>query len=98
MPFLLMQAFGVGALEEEDEDIYAVDSLSNYDQTMEINDDQHFGWTAPGSRKNIGSVFLLFMLSSAHITSYTGIRYFALNSTHITSYGIVCIWMSKQSV
>ncbi|PVD20833.1 hypothetical protein C0Q70_18994 [Pomacea canaliculata] len=65
------QAFGVGALEEEDEDIYAVDSLSNYDQTMEINDDQHFGWTAPGSRKNIGSVFLLFMLSSAHITSYT---------------------------
>lgn len=28
-------AFGVGALEEEDDDIYAVDDMSNYDRTME---------------------------------------------------------------
>lgn len=28
-------AFGVGALEEEDDDIYAMDDLSNYDRTLE---------------------------------------------------------------
>ncbi|GFR61816.1 G patch domain-containing protein 1 [Elysia marginata] len=43
------QAFGVGAFEDEDEDIYAVDSLSNYDITMQPDDerDSKFGWTAP---------------------------------------------------
>ncbi|XP_070201013.1 G patch domain-containing protein 1-like isoform X2 [Littorina saxatilis] len=45
------QAFGVGALEDEDADIYAGDAMSNYDQTMELDDTQHlFGWTAPGAR------------------------------------------------
>lgn len=28
------QAFGVGALEEEDDDIYAMDDMSNYDRTL----------------------------------------------------------------
>ncbi|XP_041376187.1 G patch domain-containing protein 1-like [Gigantopelta aegis] len=46
------QAFGVGALEEEDSDIYSTDHLSNYDMTMEIEDkDNNFGWTAPGKHK-----------------------------------------------
>lgn len=29
------QAFGVGALEEPDDDIYAIDDMSNYDRTLE---------------------------------------------------------------
>ncbi|KAG5676077.1 hypothetical protein PVAND_005931 [Polypedilum vanderplanki] len=29
------QAFGVGALEEEDDDIYAIDDMSNYDRMLE---------------------------------------------------------------
>ncbi|CAL1536527.1 unnamed protein product [Lymnaea stagnalis] len=43
------QAFGVGAFEDEDEDIYAVDNMSNYDITMKLDDegDNKFGWTAP---------------------------------------------------
>ncbi|BFZ12862.1 hypothetical protein BsWGS_15901 [Bradybaena similaris] len=44
------QAFGVGAFEEEDEDIYTVDNMSNYDITMQPDDDEadsKFGWTAP---------------------------------------------------
>ncbi|XP_062586429.1 uncharacterized protein LOC134248028 [Saccostrea cucullata] len=44
-------AFGVGALEEEDEDIYGQDHLSNYDMTMEMEGDDHMGWTAPGKGK-----------------------------------------------
>ncbi|XP_061188817.1 uncharacterized protein LOC133196991 [Saccostrea echinata] len=44
-------AFGVGALEEEDEDIYGQDHLSNYDMTMDIEGDDHMGWTAPGKGK-----------------------------------------------
>ena len=46
------QAFGVGALEEEDADIYCTDHLSNYDMTMDIGEkDSNFGWTAPGKHK-----------------------------------------------
>ena len=46
------QAFGVGALEEEDADIYSTDHLSNYDMTMDIGEkDSNFGWTAPGKHK-----------------------------------------------
>jgi len=42
-------AFGVGAFEEDDDDIYAVDTMDNYDvitgSSKEKNDD--FGWTRP---------------------------------------------------
>ena len=48
------QAFGVGALEEEDEDIYSQDHMSNYDMTMEFEEDVHMGWTAPGRGKKHG--------------------------------------------
>ncbi|XP_067651319.1 G patch domain-containing protein 1-like [Haliotis asinina] len=42
-------AFGVGALEDDDEDIYATDHMSNYDMTMGYEEkDDKFGWTAPG--------------------------------------------------
>ncbi|KAK3085935.1 hypothetical protein FSP39_010983 [Pinctada imbricata] len=44
------QAFGVGALEDDDDDIYSVDHLSNYDITMTMEDERGdtLGWTAPG--------------------------------------------------
>lgn len=43
------QAFGVGALEEEDADIYATESLSNYDTVLKDEEpgDGLYGWTAP---------------------------------------------------
>lgn len=48
------KAFGVGALEEDDEDVYSQDHLSNYDMTMDIEEDIHMGWTAPGRGKKQG--------------------------------------------
>lgn len=44
-----LQAFGVGALEDEDEDIYHRDSMSTYDTVLggEEPGDGLFGWTAP---------------------------------------------------
>uniref|UniRef100_A0A8C1THM6 G patch domain containing 1 n=1 Tax=Cyprinus carpio TaxID=7962 RepID=A0A8C1THM6_CYPCA len=43
------QAFGVGAMEEEDTDIYHKDSMSNYDTVLggEEPGDGLYGWTAP---------------------------------------------------
>ncbi|XP_029904045.1 G patch domain-containing protein 1 isoform X2 [Myripristis murdjan] len=43
------QAFGVGALEDDDEDIYQRDALSNYDTVLggEEPGDGLYGWTAP---------------------------------------------------
>lgn len=43
------QAFGVGALEDEDEDIYHRESMSKYDTVLggEEPGDGLFGWTAP---------------------------------------------------
>ncbi|XP_047219311.1 G patch domain-containing protein 1 [Girardinichthys multiradiatus] len=43
------QAFGVGALEEEDEDVYHRDSMSRYDTILgeEEPGDGLYGWTAP---------------------------------------------------
>jgi len=42
-------AFGVGAFEDDDDDIYAVDSMENYDVTMgkEKKQDSDYGWTRP---------------------------------------------------
>lgn len=43
-----VQAFGVGALEDEDDDIYGTDSMSKYDTVLkEESGDNLFGWTAP---------------------------------------------------
>jgi G patch domain-containing protein 1 len=46
-------AFGIGAFEEEDNDIYAVESVQKYDFTLggEEKDPMH-GWTAPKSKKS----------------------------------------------
>ncbi|XP_077974839.1 G patch domain-containing protein 1-like isoform X2 [Styela clava] len=42
------QAFGVGAYEDEDQDIYAQDSMANYDMEMgEEKQDNSYGWTKP---------------------------------------------------
>ncbi|XP_045702708.1 G patch domain-containing protein 1 isoform X1 [Phyllostomus hastatus] len=43
------QAFGVGALEEEDDDIYATETLSKYDTVLKDEEpgDGLYGWTAP---------------------------------------------------
>ncbi|KAM4744894.1 G patch domain-containing protein 1 [Anableps anableps] len=43
------QAFGVGALEDEDEDVYHRDSMSRYDTVLgeEEPGDGLYGWTAP---------------------------------------------------
>ncbi|XP_073693124.1 G patch domain-containing protein 1 isoform X1 [Garra rufa] len=43
------QAFGVGAMEDEDNDIYHKDSMSNYDTILggEEPGDGLYGWTAP---------------------------------------------------
>ncbi|XP_013924192.1 PREDICTED: G patch domain-containing protein 1-like, partial [Thamnophis sirtalis] len=48
------QAFGVGALEDEDEDIYAVESLSKYDKVLKDEEpgDGLYGWTAPQPYKS----------------------------------------------
>ncbi|KAJ8248986.1 hypothetical protein GJAV_G00229930 [Gymnothorax javanicus] len=48
------QAFGVGALEEEDDDIYHRDALSNYDSVLggEEPGDGLYGWTAPQQYSN----------------------------------------------
>ncbi|XP_028665890.2 G patch domain-containing protein 1 isoform X1 [Erpetoichthys calabaricus] len=50
------QAFGVGVLEEEDDDIYGTESLSRYDTVIgeEEPGDSMYGWSAPYeySKKN----------------------------------------------
>ena len=48
-----MKAFGVGALEDDDDDIYGVDSMSNYDREIGGPDSERadFGWTAPRHRQ-----------------------------------------------
>ncbi|KAM9765861.1 G patch domain-containing protein 1 isoform 3-T3 [Menidia menidia] len=47
------QAFGVGALEDEDEDVYQRDCMSRYDRELgeEEPGDGLFGWTAPKQYK-----------------------------------------------
>ena len=44
-----LQAFGVGALEDDDEDVYHRDSMSRYDTVLggEEPGDGLYGWTAP---------------------------------------------------
>lgn len=50
----VLQAFGVGALEEEDDDIYATETLSKYDTVLKDEEpgDGLYGWTAPKQYKN----------------------------------------------
>ncbi|XP_066920075.1 G patch domain-containing protein 1-like [Clytia hemisphaerica] len=49
-------AFGVGAFEDEDKDIYGVDNMSNYDISMTVEDESHkHGWSgAPKLKQNKG--------------------------------------------
>ena len=47
---LLFQGFGVGAFEEDDDDIYGVEDMSRYDMSMGGEQDDTFGWTRPSER------------------------------------------------
>ena len=49
-----MQAFGVGALEDDDDDIYHRDNMSNYDRVLGGEDDHLHGWTAPRQHRQSG--------------------------------------------
>ncbi|XP_009874265.1 PREDICTED: G patch domain-containing protein 1, partial [Apaloderma vittatum] len=74
------QAFGVGALEEEDDDIYATETLSKYDTVLKDEEpgDGLYGWTAPkqykskkrseGEVKYIGKILDGFSLASKSST------------------------------
>ncbi|NXK96558.1 GPTC1 protein, partial [Formicarius rufipectus] len=74
------QAFGVGALEEEDDDIYATDTLSKYDTVLKDEEpgDGLYGWTAPKQYKSkkrperefkyIGKILEGFILASKSST------------------------------
>ena len=44
----------MGALEDDDDDIYGRDSMSKYDRVLgdERPEDRLHGWTAPGARRN----------------------------------------------
>ncbi|XP_058530584.1 G patch domain-containing protein 1 isoform X1 [Ochotona princeps] len=75
------QAFGVGALEEEDDDIYALDTLSKYDTVLKDEEpgDGLYGWTAPKQYKSqkesekdlryVGKILDGFSLASKPLSS-----------------------------
>ncbi|XP_003798479.1 G patch domain-containing protein 1 [Otolemur garnettii] len=75
------QAFGVGALEEEDDDIYATETLSKYDTVLKDEEpgDGLYGWTAPRQYKGqkepekdlryIGKILDGFSLASKPLSS-----------------------------
>ncbi|XP_042294408.1 G patch domain-containing protein 1 [Sceloporus undulatus] len=78
---ILGQAFGVGALEEEDDDIYATESLCKYDTVLKDEEpgDELCGWTAPKQHKSkqeierelkyIGKILEGFSVASKSIAS-----------------------------
>ncbi|XP_060994941.1 G patch domain-containing protein 1 isoform X2 [Dama dama] len=75
------QAFGVGALEEEDDDIYATETLSKYDTVLKDEEpgDGLYGWTAPRQYKSqkesekdlryVGKILDGFSLASKPLSS-----------------------------
>ncbi|KAM6223112.1 G patch domain-containing protein 1 [Rhynchocyon petersi] len=75
------QAFGVGALEEEDDDIYATETLSKYDTVLKDEEpgDGLYGWTAPQQYKSqkepekdlryVGKILDGFSLASKSLSS-----------------------------
>ncbi|XP_051018148.1 G patch domain-containing protein 1 [Acomys russatus] len=75
------QAFGVGALEEEDDDIYATETLSKYDTVLKDEEpgDGLYGWTAPKQYRNqkeaerdlryVGKILEGFSLASKPLSS-----------------------------
>ena len=48
-PFGALQAFGVGALEEDDDDIYGAERMTDYHSSAlaEEEGEEQFGWTGP---------------------------------------------------
>ncbi|XP_030232517.1 G patch domain-containing protein 1 isoform X1 [Gadus morhua] len=73
------QAFGVGALEDEDEEVYHRDAMSNYDMVLggEEPGDGLYGWTAPQQykkkkEKNSDVSYLGKILEGFTLASKTG--------------------------
>lgn len=76
-----LQAFGVGALEEEDDDIYATETLSKYDTVLKDEEpgDGLYGWTAPKQYRSqkeperdlryVGKILEGFSLASKPLSS-----------------------------
>ncbi|XP_028400200.1 G patch domain-containing protein 1-like [Dendronephthya gigantea] len=62
------QAFGVGAFEDDDEDVYTQDSMSNYDIELHDNHKQSHsdlhGWTGPPGQAIKGGALSLFAKAS----------------------------------
>ena len=62
-PFLYRQAFGVGAFEDDDDDIYGVDSLSNYDISMSKEDEKfNHGWSGGPKNEKLKGHYCVFCL------------------------------------
>lgn len=64
------KAFGVGALEEEDDDIYATETLSKYDTVLKDEEpgDGLYGWTAPRQYQSQKGNFVDPQLTSVRIS------------------------------
>lgn len=62
-----LQAFGVGAFEEEDENVYCMDDMSDYDFAMssekESNRLHNLGWTGPPKKDKSKGDFACFAVS-----------------------------------
>jgi G patch domain-containing protein 1 len=67
------QAFGIGALEDEDDDIYDTDHLSNYNRVVDsaMPGDSQFGWTGgqPGASDGSDTVNNLFRKAEKPLTA-----------------------------
>eukprot|EP00794_Sanderia_malayensis_P010926 gene10926-12087_t len=62
------QAFGVGAFEDEDDDVYSKDMMSNYDFSMaseaEIDKYANHGWSGPSKKEKQRGVIVGFSKAS----------------------------------
>lgn len=63
------QAFGVGVFEDEDDDIYGHDALSNYDLTMADEETNHtYGWSGETKKHTYKGCLLGFIKTSKPLT------------------------------
>ncbi|XP_064641606.1 G patch domain-containing protein 1-like isoform X2 [Lineus longissimus] len=52
-------AFGVGALNEDDDDVYGVQSMIGYDRELTDESDSTYGWTAPKHKQGYSNQLAL---------------------------------------
>ena len=62
---ILFKAFGVGAFEEEDENIYGAEDMSEYDFALSSEKEpRHLGWSGPPRKdKEKGMHFYIEILN-----------------------------------